>query len=111
MNVGEVANTSNPLPVSSDITPANSDDDVDAKADNLLLVGANVPDVGNVTFVVPVVVNVNAFAPEVVRAPANVMVLPDCCNVDALTVIVPPPEGGVRTNDGVLPLVIVANVT
>ena len=37
---------------------------------------ASVPDVGKVTFVVPVMLKVEAKAPEVVRLPPSVMVLP-----------------------------------
>ena len=37
-NVGEVANTNAPLPVSSDITPANSEEDVAASTEILLVV-------------------------------------------------------------------------
>ena len=56
--VGVLANTKAPLPVSSDITPSNSNDVVAAKSDNLLLVVANVPVVGKVKLVVFEVVNV-----------------------------------------------------
>ena len=38
VNVGDVPNTNNPLPVSSLITPANSDEDVAVKALSLLVV-------------------------------------------------------------------------
>jgi hypothetical protein len=41
-SVGEVANTSAPLPVSSEITPANSEEDVDASAESLSVVTTSV---------------------------------------------------------------------
>ena len=46
--VGDVPNTKLPEPVSSEITPANSEDEVAANADNLFDVVATVPVLGNV---------------------------------------------------------------
>ena len=63
VNVGAVPNTSKPLPVSSLITPANSDDDVDANAESLSEVVAKVPVVGRVTLVLAVVVTPRVCAP------------------------------------------------
>jgi hypothetical protein len=73
---GEVANTKAPLPVSSDITPANSKEEVAAWIDNLLPEVIRVPAVGNVTLVAAVVVSVRLKAPEVakVELSANVKV-------------------------------------
>ena len=42
-SVGVLANTSAPVPVSSDIIPASSDEEVAAKSESLLLVRATVP--------------------------------------------------------------------
>jgi hypothetical protein len=67
VRVGDVANTKRPLPVSSDITPANSEDEVAANTLSLLPVVVNVPAVGNVKLEAEVVVNVKAKAPTVVR--------------------------------------------
>jgi len=74
--VGDVANTKRPLPVSSDITPANSAEEVAACTDNLLPEVISVPAVGNVTLVAAVVVSVKLKAPEVanVDVSANVRV-------------------------------------
>jgi len=72
--VGEVANTNAPLPVSSDITPANCNEVVAANTPRLLPVVVNVPAVGNVTLEAAVVVSVKLLAPEV----ANV---DPCANV------------------------------
>ena len=79
VRVGDVANTKRPDPVSSDITPANSDDEVAANALSLLPVVVKVPAVGNVTLEAAVVVRVNAKAPAVVRVEllANVKVAAD----------------------------------
>jgi hypothetical protein len=73
---GEVANTKAPLPVSSDITPANSKEEVAAWIDNLLPEVIRVPAVGNVTLEAAVVVSVKLLAPEVtnVDPSANVKV-------------------------------------
>jgi hypothetical protein len=60
VRVGDVANTKRPLPVSSDITPANSEDEVAANTLSLLPVVVNVPAVGNVKLEAEVVVNVKA---------------------------------------------------
>jgi hypothetical protein len=67
VRVGDVANTKRPLPVSSDITPANSEDEVAANTLSLLPVVVKVPAVGNVKLEAAVVVNVKAKAPTVVR--------------------------------------------
>jgi hypothetical protein len=72
--VGDVANTNAPLPVSSDITPANCNEVVAANTLKLLPVVVNVPAVGNVTLEAAVVVSVKLLAPEV----ANV---DPCANV------------------------------
>jgi hypothetical protein len=73
---GEVANTNAPLPVSSEITPANCNEVVAANTLRLLPVVVNVPAVGSVTLEAAVVVRVNAKAPAVVRVEllANVKV-------------------------------------
>ena len=47
-NVGALLNTNKPVPVSSDIMPSNSADDVAANADNLFDVYATVPPAPNV---------------------------------------------------------------
>jgi hypothetical protein len=65
--VGDVANTKAPLPVSSEITPSNSEEEVAANTLSLLPVVVKVPAVGNVTLVAAVVVSVNPKAPTVVR--------------------------------------------
>jgi hypothetical protein len=67
VRVGDVANTKRPLPVSSDITPANSEDEVAVNTLSLLPVVVKVPAVGNVKLEAAVVVNVKAKAPTVVR--------------------------------------------
>jgi hypothetical protein len=76
MKVGVLLNTKRPVPVSSDITPANSEDVVAANTLSLLPVVVKVPAVGNVTLEAAVVVRVNAKAPDVVRVEllANVSV-------------------------------------
>ena len=66
-SVGEVANTNAPLPVSSDITPANCNEVVAANTPRLLPVVVNVPAVGKVTLEAAVVVSVRPKAPAVVR--------------------------------------------
>src|SRR5262245_25323237 len=68
---GLVPNTSGPLPVSSLITPANCADVVEEKKERLFPFAARAPEVGRVTLVGPVEVNVIGFAPEVVRLPAR----------------------------------------
>jgi hypothetical protein len=65
VRVGDVANTKRPVPVSSDITPANSEEEVAANTLSLLPVVVKVPAVGNVTLEAAVVVSVNAKAPTV----------------------------------------------
>jgi hypothetical protein len=66
-SVGEVANTNAPLPVSSDMTPANCNEVVAANTPKLLPVVVKVPAVGKVTLEAAVVVSVNPKAPTVVR--------------------------------------------
>ncbi len=56
-SVGLVAKTSDPPPVSSEITPASSDDEVAANTERLFDVAASVPEVGKVTAVFAVSVN------------------------------------------------------
>lgn len=65
VSVGLVPNTNAPLPVSSEITPASSDEDVVANADSLFDVVASVPDVGKVMLVAPLDVSVMELAPDV----------------------------------------------
>jgi hypothetical protein len=67
VRVGDVANTKSPDPVSSDITPANSEEEVAVNTLSLLPVVVKVPAVGNVTLEAAVVVSVNPKAPTVVR--------------------------------------------
>ena len=76
MKVGVLLKTNRPVPLSSDITPANSAEVVAAWIDNLLPLVISVPAVGNVTLVAAVVVSVNAKAPTVesVELSANVNV-------------------------------------
>ncbi len=66
-NVGDVANTACPDPVSSEITPANCAEVVAPNAPKLLVVVANVPVVGKVRVVAPVVVSVVENAPAVAK--------------------------------------------
>ena len=71
-SVGDVANTSDPVPVSSEITPRSCVDVVAANDPRLLLVDVSVPDVGSVTFVDPVAVSVTGNPPDCVNdAPAG----------------------------------------
>jgi hypothetical protein len=79
VRVGEVANTKRPVPVSSDITPANSEDEVAANTLSLLPAVVKVPAVGNVTLVAAVVVSVKLLAPEVAKVDPSTKV-----NVDAV---------------------------
>ena len=100
VRVGEVANTKSPVPVSSDITPANSEEDVAAKTLSLLPVVVNVPAVGNVTLVAAVVVSVKLKAPTVasVELSANVNVAAVAGAVNAtlfILVAVATPKTGV----------------
>ena len=67
MKVGVLLKTNNPLPLSSDITPANSADVVAANTLSLLPVVVKVPAVGNVTLEAAVVVNVKLCPPEVIK--------------------------------------------
>ena len=77
--VGDVANTKAPLPVSSEITPANCNEVVAANTLRLLPVVVNVPAVGNVTLEAAVVVRVRLKAPAVAKVElfANVKVAAD----------------------------------
>jgi len=79
VRVGEVANTKSPDPVSSDMTPANSADEVAACTLNLLPVVIRIPAVGNVTLVTSVVLSVRLKPPTVARVElfANVKVAAD----------------------------------
>jgi hypothetical protein len=63
-NAGDVANTSDPVPVSSEITPRSCADVVAANAPRLLLVDVSVPDVGSVTFVDALAVSVTGNPPD-----------------------------------------------
>jgi len=56
-SVGVFAKTRAPVPVSSEITPASSDEVVAENTDSLFEVAARVPDVGKVTDVFAVRVN------------------------------------------------------
>lgn len=71
--VGAVPNTKAPLPVSSEITPASSEDVVAANADSLLLVNASVPEAsGKVKVrVVPVVIPDAWNAASLVASPSS----------------------------------------
>lgn len=60
-NTGAVANTTRPVPVSSEITPANSAEVVAANTLNLFAVYATVPPVPNATELESVPVNVKVF--------------------------------------------------
>jgi hypothetical protein len=77
--VGDVANTKAPLPVSSEITPANCNEVVAANTLRLLPVVVNVPAVGNVTLEAAVVLSVRLKPPTVARVElfANVKVAAD----------------------------------
>ena len=106
VRVGEVANTKSPLPVSSEITAANSAEEVAACILSLLPVVIRIPAVGNVTFVAAVVVSVRLKPPEVARvdASANVKVAAVAGAVKAtllILVAVATPKTGV-TRVGVL---------
>jgi hypothetical protein len=102
---GEVANTKAPLPVSSDITPANSKEEVAAWIDNLLPEVIRVPAVGNVTLETPVVVRVKLLAPEVANVdPSNnvkVAAVAGAVNATLLIVVAEatPRVGVVRVGD------------
>ena len=63
-SVGDVANTSDPVPVSSEITPRSCAEVVAANAPRLLLVDVSVPDVGSVTFVDALAVSVTGNPPD-----------------------------------------------
>jgi hypothetical protein len=106
MNVGVLLNTNNPVPLSSDITPANSADEVAANTLSLLPLVVKVPAVGNVTLVAAVVVSVKLKAPAVARVEpsANVKVAAVAGAVKAtllMLVAVATPNTGV-TRVGVL---------
>jgi len=104
--VGEVANTKAPLPVSSDITPSNSEDVVAANTLSLLPVVVKVPAVGKVTLEAAVVVSVKPKPPTVVRvdpsASAKVAAVAGAVNATLLILVaVATPNTGV-TRVGVL---------
>jgi hypothetical protein len=105
VRVGDVANTKSPVPVSSDITPSNSEEEVAANTLSLLPVVVKVPAVGNVTFVAAVVVRVKLFAPAVakVELSANVKVAAVAGAVKATLLILvaeaTPRVGVVRVGD------------
>jgi hypothetical protein len=106
VRVGDVANTKSPVPVSSDITPSNSEDEVAANTLSLLPVVVNVPAVGNVTLEAAVVVSVRPKAPTVVRvepsANAKVAEVAGAVNATLLILVaVATPNTGV-TRVGVL---------
>jgi hypothetical protein len=103
--VGVLANTKAPVPVSSEMTPANSEDVVAAWIDNLLPVVIKVPAVGKVTLVAAVVVSVKLLAPEVanVDPSANVKVAEVAGAVNAtlliLVAVATPNTGVVRVGE------------
>ena len=105
VRVGDVANTKRPDPVSSDITPANSEDEVAANTLSLLPVVVKVPAVGNVTLVAAVVVSVKLKAPEVAKVDpsANVKVAAVAGAVKAtlliLVAVATPNTGVTRVGD------------
>jgi len=106
VRVGEVANTKRPLPVSSEITPSNSEEEVAANTLSLLPVVVKVPAVGNVTLVAAVVVRVKLKAPAVARvepsANVNVAAVAGAVNATLLILVaVATPNTGV-TRVGVL---------
>ena len=76
MKVGVLLNTKSPVPLSSDITPANSAEEVAANILSLLPVVVKLPANGNVTLEAAVVVSVRLNAPAVakVELSANVRV-------------------------------------
>jgi len=63
-NVGDVANTNAPVPVSSEITPASSVDVVAARADSLSVVTTKVLDVGMVVELIVKALTLDTVAPE-----------------------------------------------
>jgi len=106
MKVGVLLKTNRPVPLSSDITPANSAEVVAANTLSLLPVVVKVPAVGNVTLEAAVVVRVNAKAPDVVRveplANVNVALVAGAVNATLLILVaVATPKTGV-TRVGVL---------
>ena len=80
VNVGAVANTNRPVPVSSDITLANSADVVAENTESLLLVYVTVPPLPNATDELSVPVNVNVLLAVNVLPSAIVKV--ECYFVD-----------------------------
>lgn len=90
-SVGEVANTSEPEPVSSEITPASCADVVEAKTLRLFDVVVSVPLVGSVSVVVPVAVSVMPYAPTVVNVEpsASAIVAPFAGAVNVYLLILP----------------------
>jgi hypothetical protein len=103
--VGVLANTKAPVPVSSEMIPANSEDVVAANTLSLLPVVIKVPAVGKVTLVVAVVVSVKLLAPEVANVDplANVKVAEVAGAVNAtlliLVAVATPNTGVVRVGD------------
>lgn len=63
-SVGVFAKTKAPVPVSSLIFPASSEEEQDAKSEIFAAVEARVPDVGSVTLVVAVATIVTPYAPD-----------------------------------------------
>ena len=104
-SVGEVANTNAPLPVSSDMTPANCNEVVAANTPRLLPEVVKVPAVGKVTLEAAVVVSVRPKAPTVVRVEpsANAKVAEVAGAVKAtlliLVAVATPKTGVVRVGD------------
>ena len=84
-NVGLVANTAAPLPVSSEREVASWLEVIEPEA-----VPYRVPDVGRVTFVLPVWVKVRGKLPEVVKLLAVVMLPPSVMVLAPLSMPVPP---------------------
>ena len=101
---GLLLKTKLPVPVSSLITPASWALVVDANCCKPVPVTASVPLVGNVTFVLFVVVSVNVCAPLCVKFPPNVIVL--------LPLFTPvPPYVGLMIVPFQTPVVIVPSVS
>jgi len=105
VRVGDVANTKRPDPVSSDITPANSEDEVAVNTLSLLPVVVKVPAVGKVTLEAAVVVSVKLKAPAVAKVDpsANVKVAAVAGAVKAtlliLVAVATPNTGVTRVGD------------
>jgi hypothetical protein len=106
VNVGEVANTSNPEPVLSDITPASSADVVAANTDSLLAVYVTVPPVPKATEEASVPVKVKVLLAVKVFPSATVIVEAVAGAVIAtllIEVAVATPSTGVTKVGDVLP--------